>query len=777
MHHYLSRKILKPAIAAIIFCYLSACVAPEDSLEKVAKSKQGEYRINTIHLDESENPQYTNRLIRQTSPYLLQHAHNPVDWWSWSDEAFAAAKAQDKPILLSIGYSTCHWCHVMERESFENIEIAEFINANFIPIKVDREEHPDIDETYLTAVQLLSGKVGWPLTAVLSPNADAFFGGTYFSPEQFLPLLKKIDDTWRTNRGAIDEQADRLKRSMTKLSQAASVVATIDSQAISEASQTIAKDIFSAPKYNQPGFPREPEMQFLLHRAILDGDAALLDSLEDRLIHLADSGIYDHVGGGFHRYAVDSQFKTPHFEKMLYNQAQLGQLFATASQFSNHPRLRKIGNQTLQFVLTELSNPNKNGFYSAMDAESSGVEGAYYVWRYSELKESLSEDELELLESEYGVQPQGQFNGSNVLALVAKAIEESPTEKELARDALLKKLSLLRQERTPPRVDTKVITAWNAMTISALIAGYWSDGNTVYRDRALAAASHIWSNSFSESEGLLRTQRKEEHQLPATLDDYAYLSNAYIDIYDLTKEEVWLQRSETLVQRMTKDFFDANTGAFYISDKANSKGLTVPMVTARDDALFSGNSMAAQSLARLFNRTGNIEYRNLARGIIAHFSTVLTKNPVSSSGLLLAASFLNDHESGTRVYAARGNVAISSTRQAGRITVNLDIKPGWHINANTVLSDFLIPTDLSADEASCASLKTVTYPDGKTVQLGFQSEPLLVYEGSVNVSAELLELAKIDQCNNAILNLKVQACSDEVCLSPERVPLVLGQPY
>ncbi|RBP51003.1 DUF255 domain-containing protein [Arenicella xantha] len=753
-------------VAALLIT-VSACDQPELTLDEVGRAKQGSYPIRTEHLKSDGTPLFTNRLIRESSPYLLQHAHNPVNWWAWSDEAFKAAKELDKPILLSIGYSTCHWCHVMERESFENMEIANYINEHFIAIKVDREEHPDIDETYLTAVQMLSGKVGWPLTVGLTPEADAFFGGTYFAPEQFLVLLEKITQTWGNDRPAINEQAGRLKKSLAKLSQAANTVKSIDTDAIDRAEQAIAQTLFAPPRHNQPGFPREPEMLFLMHRAILNNDTSLLNSLTQRLLTLSEGGIHDQVGGGFHRYSVDAEWQIPHFEKMLYNQAQLGHLYALASQYTNDPRLITLSKSTLQFVLDELANSEKTGFYSAMDAESGGTEGGYYLWSYQELSTQLSTTELKLAEVVFGVTKQGNFNGANVLRFKP---DVASTELQQTK-ALLSKLAAIRSQRTAPKTDTKIITAWNAMTVSALVAGYRSHNITNYLDRATAVAEQIWASAYSDQDGLFRTITADSYKIPAALDDYAYAANAFIDLYDTSKQSFWLDRAEAIIKRMTLEFHDSNTGAFLISNKTNGKGLSVALITARDDALYSGNSMAAQSLVKLFNRTGDIEYRDLARGLLAHFSTKIISSPESTSGLWLAASSLNVGETGSVLYSARSKVRVESSQNNDQLNINISIAPGWHINANEVLSEFLIPTSLNTLKGSCATIQSVTYPKYHTVELGFQAEPLQVYEQTTNLTATLANNDHYESCAASAFELRIQACSDEVCLSPEIVPI------
>jgi uncharacterized protein YyaL (SSP411 family) len=741
---------------------ISSCSAPEHSTSEAYSLKKGTYPIRTQHRDENGDPIFTNRLIHENSPYLLQHAHNPVDWWAWEPAAFEQAKTEDKPILLSVGYSTCHWCHVMERESFESLPIAEYINEHFIPIKVDREEHPDIDETYLTAVQMLSGKVGWPLTAVLTPNAEPFFGGTYFPPEQFLALLTKINTTWSDNRPAIAEQANRLKSEMAKLSAVASAARAIDRETIQHARRQIASNLFAAPRYNEPGFPREPEMLFLLEQGVLHTDEELIGRLTRRLDTLADSGLHDHVGGGFHRYSVDSEWRIPHFEKMLYNQAQIAQLYAKAYQFTANPRFKDVATRTFNFMLSQYDS-EQQGFYSAMDAESDGGEGKFYTWSFDELESILSDAELDVAVQHLSVTSNGNFEGKNVLWRTSRdRVAATQT------DQLLAKLATIRQQRSTPATDHKIITAWNGLAISALVSGFEATGEDKYRQIATTVAESLWENAYQRKKGLARIA-KQGGRIEGALDDYANLVRSYLDLYDVTQNLQWLERSETLTERMISDFLDQNTGAFLISNQHLQRGLVVPIITARDDAMYSGNSVATQNLARLFHRTGNNQYRDRARAVIAHFSSQLVSSPESASGMLLAASLLTEGDATTPHYVARGKVRVASTLTGHNLVVTVAVDDGWHINGDTVLNKYLIPTTLIANSANCGTLESITFPEPKTVQLGFQSEPLRVFDGTTSITARVTKAEQ--ECRVLGFTLRVQACSDEVCLSPADIPL------
>ena len=718
------------------------------------------------HLDSDNNPLFTNRLIEQDSLYLQQHAHNPVNWWSWEEAAFARARKLDKPILLSIGYSTCHWCHVMERESFENLEIAEFINQNFIPIKVDREEHPDIDELYLTAVQMLSGKAGWPLTAVLTPDGLPFFGGTYFPPDQFLGLLGQIDDTWDQRREAIMEQAERLKSALTKVRQSSGDAKSIDESVMTKARQRILQGFSAESRGNNSAFPREPEMQFLLHRVIGQLEQETLDIVLQRLKDIANGGIHDQLGGGFHRYSVDSNWQVPHFEKMLYNQAQLGQIYSIAYMLSGEPQMRSVAESTFDFMLRELQSP-KGGFYAAVDAESDGQEGSYYLWDLEQLSETLNKSELALASAVMGVTAQGNFAGRNVLqrAPVSKGVY---SKQEVS--ALREKLLQARARRIPPRTDTKIITAWNAMSISALLTGYHATDREQYRAAALRAAVRIWQRAFSTRKGLARTIPGDGKRIDGALEDYAYFANSLLDIYDLNNDKSWLVRAEKVASQMIERFHDSGSGGFLISSTKKQNQLIVSLVTARDDAINSGNSIATQVLARLFRRTGNVHYRRTAQQVLSYFSRQLLATPESLSGMLIAAELLNQGEIGQTQYGARSRVRVSSSVVDKQFRVQIDILPGWHINSYRVLEPALIPTALLPVDSQCTSIGKVEYPEDMLVSLGFQKDELLVYKNQVIVRARTGVPAGAT-CKLVAAELKIQACSDEVCLSPETIKI------
>ncbi|MFQ3246562.1 MAG: hypothetical protein ACI9SP_003215 [Arenicella sp.] len=774
--------------------FVSVWSSENESLESVYNSKKGSYPLTTRHLDERQEPLFVNRLIQQDSLYLLQHAHNPVQWWGWGDDAFAKAKELNKPVFLSIGYSTCHWCHVMAKESFDDIEIANFINEHFIPIKVDREEYPDVDELYLTSVQMLSGKVGWPLTAVLTPDGQAFFGGTYFQPVALLSLLNKVSDTWVQRQDAVLEQANRLSDALSAINKSSDNTKTINASVIAEAASRIqaelSRSVNNGLKQSKPGFPREPEMLFLLNHARRNLSEPTINIVTQRLLKLAAGGIHDQVGGGFHRYTVDPNWVIPHFEKMLYNQAQMGRAYFLGYQLSGNPALRTVGDKTFEFLLNDMQAPD-GGFYSAMDAQSedaNGItgEGEFYTWTYQQLSSQLNQDQLSVANTFLGTSPKGNFNGSNVLQnshFDPTSLDRTSLEHGLEVgnkiDSVISKLALDREQRKSPQLDTKIITSWNAMAISALVTGYSATDNQAYLRAAKKAANRLWKQSYDQQGGLARTISNNKQRLAGTLEDYAYFANALIDIYDIEGDELWLERSDQIVKQMITRFHDIETGGFLISNATNNKVPMMKLVTARDDAIYSGNSVAAQVLARMAQRTGSLEFKQSASSTISAFSQQLFANPEALSGMLLAAEILNQGDIGSRQYAAKGKVIVTANINSDNtFSLNIDIAKGWHINASQVLNKYLIPTALTpaslGSSDKCLVFEKVSYPKGELVSLGFQEDKLLVYENSVTLSADLSQStpkSTESRCQTLAAELSIQACTDEVCQAPEKIQI------
>ncbi len=587
----------------------------------------------------------TNRLAGETSPYLLQHAHNPVDWYPWGPEALASARAHDRPILLSIGYAACHWCHVMERESFENPAIAQQMNDNFVCIKVDREERPDLDDIYMQAVQMMSGHGGWPLTAFLTPELEPFAGGTYFPPEDRphmpgLPrVLEHIATTWRERRGEA-EQLGKMLRDRLQPQPARPDLELLDSELIHRAAMAL-HDRFD-PDYGgfgpAPKFPNTTWIALLLRYGNAHGDDDLIGEATFTLDSMAAGGIHDHAAGGFHRYATDARWLVPHFEKMLYDNAVLAGAYLDACQVTGNDSHARIAASTLDWVQREMQSSD-GGYYSTLDADSEGVEGKYYVWSTAEIVELLGEGS-DTFCGAYGVVESGNWEGTNILHLprplsLVAAREEMP-EADL-RDRLESQLARLRQARTAriaPALDDKILADWNGMMIAAMARGYRVLGEPRYLDSASRAAEFVCSSMF-DGERLLHTHRTGRSHLKAYLDDYATMLWGCLELFESSFEPRWLAAARRFGDGLIDLFLDTEAGGFFFTG-ADHEQLIARTKSSQDGATPSGNAIAATWLQRLAVLTGDRDYANCAREAIYAFAGPAKRAPFAFAQLLLA---------------------------------------------------------------------------------------------------------------------------------------------
>jgi uncharacterized protein len=556
-----------------------------------------------------EGEKRVNRLIDETSPYLLQHARNPVDWYPWGPEAMAKASKERKPIFLSIGYSACHWCHVMERESFENEEIAALLNRDFVPIKVDREERPDLDDIYMTAVQMMSGQGGWPMSVFLTPDGKPFYGGTYYPPDDrfgrpgFKRVLTEIAAAWKDRRESIGENADRLVEALRRGAAVAARSDGLTREPVDAATAYLrgAFDPVWGGFGRAPKFPPAGSLAVLLRGYRETGDPELLAMATTTLDRMAQGGMYDQLGGGFHRYSVDAQWRVPHFEKMLYDNALLAGIYLDAYQVTGKELYRRIATETLDYVLRDMTGA-EGAYYSTEDADSEGEEGKFYVWTPAELREALGEAEAGLFARRYGVTGEGNFEGKAILTLAAGiedlAREENvPAEKIAARLERSHRILLgVRSKRVRPGLDDKVLVSWNGMMIGAMARGYRVLGERRYLESAERAAAFIVSELLSGDE-LLHTWRNGTAKLPAYLDGYAHLANAFVDLYESGFDPKWLHRADSLVAVMRKQFEDPEGGFRFTSERHGE--LLARTRPYQDGAVPSGNAVAALALLRV----------------------------------------------------------------------------------------------------------------------------------------------------------------------------------
>ena len=597
----------------------------------------------------------SNRLIHSTSPYLLQHAHNPVDWYPWGEEALGRARAEDRPILLSIGYSSCHWCHVMERESFENAAIAKVMNENFVSIKVDREERPDLDDIYMAATLAMNrGQGGWPMTVFLTPAQEPFFAGTYFPPEDrygrpgFPTLLERITRIWREDRTGIADQAGKVAEFLRE-NAAARLVAepTLESWTAFEEQCASEFDSRFGGFGSAPKFPPHQALLVLLRQGRADSDSRARFMATTTLDMMAAGGIYDQVGGGFARYSTDREWLVPHFEKMLYDNAQLARVYTEAWQITGRASYQRVARETLDYVLREMTAP-EGGFYSATDADSEGVEGKFFVWTRSGV-EALLEAEAEAAAfcDYYDIRKAGNWEGHAILNIrfsreeVAKrhTLSVEALEAVIARGRCL--LYGARAKRVPPALDDKTLTAWNGLMIGAMAEAGRVFGEPRYLDAARRAAAFLWDVHRKDGR-LLRSSRQGVAQGEAFLEDYAFLASALLDLSEAGGADslVWLERARDLGE-LILDLFTAKDGAFYSTSHFNET-LLLRHREGHDGATPSANACAAWALARLGVHFDRGSFRDAAAKAIAAYGLGIERQPRAFPTSLLVLDFLRN---------------------------------------------------------------------------------------------------------------------------------------
>jgi len=602
---------------------LSPSSALAKRLSAALAAKGPDFRPNTHHLDARARPLFTNRLILETSPYLLQHANNPVSWYAWGDEPFERARREKKPVLLSIGYSTCHWCHVMERESFEDLEIARFMNENYVAIKVDREERPDVDDVYMAAVELLTGGGGWPMTTVLTPDRQPFFGGTYFPRRQFLDVLQQLRHVYDKDPERVAKVATQLTRAVQESAQPARPDKVPGPEAIRSAVERLAGsyDAVHGGFGGAPKFPTPVNITLLGRYYRRTSDAQALKMFEHTLEEMAKGGIYDQLGGGFHRYSTDAQWLKPHFEKMLYDNAQLAIAYLEGWQLTGRADFAQVAREMLDYVGRDMTDP-RGGFFSASDADSPGpggeeIEGYYFTWTPGEIETVLGMERTALVEATYGVTRRGDLEGRSILRRV------KPAEGAVFESAR-KELLAARSKRAPPPIDRKIVTGWNGLMISAFARAGFALGEPRYTQQAVRAAEFLLAN-VKRGERLARSWKDGKAQEDGFLDDYAALAQGLIDLYETTAETRWLTEAIALQHALDARFRDANGGYFLTPE--GKQGLLAREKAAYDGVIPTGNSIAALNLFRLSELTGNEEFRKRALEILGAFASRIQAMP------------------------------------------------------------------------------------------------------------------------------------------------------
>jgi uncharacterized protein YyaL (SSP411 family) len=720
-----------------------------------------------------------NRLAAESSPYLRLHAHNPVDWYPWGEEAIERARREDKPIFLSIGYSTCYWCHVMEREAFSDPETAALMNRWFVNVKVDREERPELDEIYMTATQLITGRGGWPNSLFLTPELEPFFAGTYLPIEDrqerpgFKTVLTTLHEAWVDRRPAVEERASRVAQAVRGHIGAQRLPAVAPpARAAVDGAIVAVKGRYDAewggfgpgPKFPSPG------SLMLLHAAGERGDAEAAAMVVASLERMGRGAIYDQLDGGFHRYTLDRAWRIPHFEKMLYDNAHLAELLAEAWRATRSPELERLARGTLDFVLSQMSLP-EGPFKSAIDAETDGEEGAYYVWSEDELRAVLDEEPFALLAPLLGFDGPPNFEGGRYTLFLPRSLGEQADRLELERAALLARIAgsldrlrVARRQRQFPRVDDKVLTDWNGMMIAALARSGQLLDEPRYLAAAVRAARFVLARLRDDEGRLLHAFRGGAARIPAFLDDYAYLVRGLLVLAEATGEAAWLNHAERLAAEAESRLGDPAGGYFLSRDAPD---LLVRPKTVSDGAVPSGNAIMLLGLLELAERTGEDGYRQRAELGLRAFAGDLERNPAATPVLALAALVAGDAAT-----AAAGQVAPGPGGEGGAVVgatarltgeaaadgwrpfeVRLEIAAGWHVNANPASMEFLIPTRVAG------AVREVAYPTGERQHFAFADAELAVYSGPVAITGQAAAGAPA-------VRLTYQACDDDRCLPP-----------
>ena len=727
--------------------------------------------------------QHTNRLAQETSPYLQQHQHNPVDWYPWGEEAFARSRQENKPIFLSVGYSTCYWCHVMERECFENAAIAEVMNRHFINIKVDREERADVDQLYMTAVQVMTGQGGWPMSVWLTPDLKPFYGGTYFPPTDghgrpgFARLLEALAAAYHDRPDDLKRSVDEMVGIMHKLAAPPPREAPLDADTIDRLVRASADDY--EPRFggfgDAPKFPRETLLKLLLTWIDLKPAAdEERETVAKRLRHtldaMANGGIRDHLGGGFHRYSTDAKWLVPHFEIMLYDQAMLAPVYARAARILHEPRYATVARGICDFVLREMTGTHGE-FFTAIDAEVDHREGQNYLWTPEQVADVLGDAEATRFGKIYGLDRGPNFadphhsNGvpeQNILYLPDGPAQESDPE----IIAMRLKLRQARARRKQPLLDTKVLTSWNAMMTEALAIVSRELDEPGYRDAAVRGVDYLLRQHVHDSLMVFRSSRHGQVKHAGFLDDYAYLATALLELHATTRDPRWRTQADATTKTMRRSFADPAGGAlFFTPDTATD--LFVRQKSGVDSPLPSGNACAAIALHALGDAA-------LARGIIDSFAGQMRQHAESMSALLEVAMLLERERRETDAGAPTvstpviraGNPAVHMTAvRSGerRIEVDLTIDPRYHLHDTNVDPSLgLHATRLRVGGRHAELVDFIDYPPAKLLELPY-GPPVAAYTGNVKISVTFAEPAPTEPIE---LSLSFQACDAAACLRP-----------
>ncbi|MEO8270064.1 MAG: DUF255 domain-containing protein [Aureliella sp.] len=758
----------------------------------------------------SESRPYTNLLINESSPYLLQHAHNPVNWHPWGDEAFAKAKLENKPVFLSIGYSTCYWCHVMEVESFEDPEVAAVINEHFIAIKVDREERPDIDEQYMIATQLLTQRGGWPNSVWLTPEGKPWMAGTYFPKKQFISVLNQLNEFWTTRRADIDKQADAIANAAQEINEPSTAGESnpkLTPELLHQATQYLVArfDSEQGGFHGAPKFPPHSALRLLIQQFRETSDQTLLEPITRTLDAMWLGGIHDHIGGGFHRYSTDAHWLLPHFEKMLYDNAQLIGVYADAFEISGESRYRDAVADVYEWLTREMTSP-QGAFYSALDSGEVGKEGEAYVWTMQRLSDTLNPAELKLFTEVYHIEPNGNFSeestgeqsGANIphrTETLDAIAQHRATDVETLKAQLVAIRAKLLSERLTwpqPHKDDKVLTSWNGLMIGSLARAGRLLNEPRYIESAERAAEFLLGNMRQDGK-LLRSYRDGQAKLPGYLDDYAYFTQGLVELHKATGDMRWLDPAKTLATDMIEGFEDKKGGGFFFTTNDHEELLVRSKHLGGGGNMPNPNGVAALVLVEIFELTGDENYRAACQRALQSLAPMMERQPAASEDLLLATSHLLSSgvkhsiagvhvpDSTKQPTSQRvGQVVISAVASTSKVvasdkfavTITIDIDDGWHLYAENPEADFLQPSGVAVAANEHLTIGQIELPQSNRRMDEVLKQPLNTYTGRIEFKIPVTVKAESAVSEtNLSLTVTTQACDESRCLPVQTTEL------
>lgn len=708
-----------------------------------------------------------SKLATSSSPYLQSHSRDLVKWYTWGKEAFETSKKEDKPVMVSFGYTACHWCHVMQETHFNDPEMAATINQNYIPVLVDRERRTALDELYLLVTEALTQQGGWPNTVFLTHEKRPFYATTYVPKEPFSRILAAVTQAWTEDRASLNAESERLARVLNEFNVRKEKAQNLNGEVLAKSAAALVATF--DPAFGGTGqdakFYQQPLMMFLLQQYERDRNPEVLLGIERTLQAIAAGGVQDHLAGGFHRYSTDPTWLVPHFEKMLYDQAQLASMFTTAYRITGNPTYRFTAEKTLQYILDDLTAPS-GGFYATRDADSEGEEGTYYVWSPEQLKQVLSPEEAEMIMRVMGIVPGGEFEGKVVLNFFGV----QPHHDALLETAMAK-LHVAREQRIAPVRDEKIVVNWNGLTIAAMAQAGIQFSNQHYIQAGEKSGEFIWNSLMSANGDLLRIYFNGKAELLGELDDYAQLASGLALLYDATGKIKWLERAEKLADVMLARFLDQDAGDFFATVSKTGFGR---FKSRRDIDQPSGNGAALDVLVLLSKRSKNPVYKRAAEKAIGALSGIALSSPTGGNSILAAADWFSRAETSVVQYAGDGRVQVTvkPTQVLGELDIKVRVAKGWHVNAEVPLEEFLIPTKVEVFSGKVNESIAVSYPSPQIKALSFNKQPLALLEGEFLISAKQGNVSM----PTGTVSIDVQTCSDKICLLPETLKLNFAWP-